>query len=245
MASKWTTVETEDGPMHAYLAEPDGGGPYPGIVVLQEAFGINSYMRSVCDRLADVGYVALAPELFHRKGTHVELPYDGDMQRVLEQMAALTDDGLEDDIDASVAALRAHGEVDPRRLAAVGFCLGGYAAMIAGLTTAIAAVVAFYPGLVVRKRPNLALSPILDRLPKLRAATLVNFGGADQGIPPEDVEAVRQALGHSGAQHRIEVWPGAQHGFHTHDRASYDPKTAEAAWHASLQWLDRMVRSNA
>src|SRR5260221_5503850 len=158
MASTWIEIGTADGRMHAYQSEPDGGGPYPGVVVCQEAYGVNSYVRSVCDRLADAGYVAVAPELFHRTGTHVEFPYD-DRERALAALGTVTNGTIEEDVGATLAALRAHREIAPMRLAAVGFCMGGFAAILGGLTTAVASVVAVYPRGVLRPRPPLALPP--------------------------------------------------------------------------------------
>jgi len=243
MSTKWLTVSTADGPMQAYLAEPDGGGPYPGVLVLQEAFGVNAYVRSVAERLADDGYVALAPEVFHRQGKHVEIPYDH-MPRVVECLGALTNSTLEEDCGAALAALRARTEVNPQRLGVVGFCMGGFSAILTGLTAAVEAVVAFYPGGLVRTRPNLKLSPLLERLPSLRPATLIQFGGDDAGIPPEDVEAIRQALDRSPGRHEIVVWPGAKHGFHSNDRTPvFHPQVAEQAWHRTLGWLDEVLRS--
>ena len=245
MKTRWTTITTADGPMEGYLAEPDGGGPYPGVLVLQEAFGVNGYMRSVCDRLADRGFVALAPELFHRSGRHVELAYD-DMPRVIAELGALSPDGVEEDVGAAIAALRAHGEVDPERLGAVGFCFGGYAAILTGLVTAVEAVVAFYPGGLVRERPGIQVKPLVERIPELRAATLIELGGDDASIPPEDVEAVRQALGRARARHELHVWPGAKHGFHNQDRTPvFHPKAAEESWHEALHWLSDALRSPA
>lgn len=231
--------------MEAYYAVPDGAGPYPGVVVLQEAFGVNAYVRSVCDRLADVGYAALAPELFHRNGAHVEVSYEH-MTRVMEMLGPLTNAMLEEDCGSAVAGLRARPEVDAERIGVVGFCMGGFAAVLTGLTTAVRAVVAFYPGGLVRSRPQLKLSPLVDQMAKLRAATLIHFGGADTGIPPEDVEAVRQGLHHTKAKHEIIVWPGAMHGFHSDDRTPvYNPQAAEQAWHKTLSWFDAVLRSEA
>ena len=245
MHTKWLAIPTADGTMEGYFAVRDGAGPYPGVVVLQEAFGVNAYVRSVCDRLADVGFAALAPELFHRSGTHVEVSYEH-MPRAQELLATLTNSSLEEDIGAAVAALRARPEIDRERLGVVGFCVGGFAALLAGLTTAVRTVVAFYPGLVVRARPTLQLQPLLDQLPKLRVPTLLHFGGIDAGIPPEDVEAIRRAMTHVNARHELSVWPGGNHGFHSDDRTPvYNPHVAEQAWHKTLAWLGRMVTSPA
>ena len=243
MPSKWIEVETADGHMHSYVSEPSGGGPYPGIVVLQEAFGVNAYVRSVCDRLADAGYVAIAPELFHRSGTHIDIPYT-DRARLMEVFGALSNDTIEEDVGAAVAALRAIPEVDPVRLGTLGFCMGGFSAILGGLTTAVAAVVAFYPGGLVHERPPLKMKPLIDRIPQMKAATLINFGGDDASITTEQVEQVRKALGHSPSRHEVMVWPGAKHGFHSDDRADvYDPASAEQAWHKTLAWLHTMLRT--
>jgi carboxymethylenebutenolidase len=243
MHNKWLAIPTADGPMEGYYAVRDGAGPYPGVVVLQESFGVTRYLRSVCDRLADVGFAALAPELFHRSGHHVEVPYEH-APRAQQLLATLTNGMVTEDVGAAVAAVRARSEVDAERVGVVGFSAGGFAALLAGLTTAVRAIVAFYPGLLVRARPTLQLTPLLDRLPKLRVPTLLHFGGIDAGIPPEDVEAIRQAMAHVRARHELVVWPGANHGFHSDDRTPvYDPHSAEQAWHKTLAWLGRMVTS--
>jgi carboxymethylenebutenolidase len=243
MSSTWIEIATADGRMRAYQSEPDGAGPYPGVVVCQEAFGVNAYVRSVCDRLADAGYVAIAPELFHRAGTHLEFPYD-DRERAIAALGGVTNGTLEEDVGATLASLRAHREVDPARLAAVGFCMGGFAAILAGLTTSVAAVVAFYPGGLVHPRPPLKLQPLIDRIHELRAATLVQIGAEDVAIPPDDIDAIRLELSRSPSRHDLVVWPGAKHGFHTHDRTpAYHPSTAEAAWHRTLHWLKTMLTS--
>lgn len=241
MQTKWLDVRTADGTMRSYLATPDGDGPYPGVVVLQEAFGVNEYVRSVADRLADAGFVALAPELFHRLGNHVELAYDAG-PKILEHMVALTNDTLEEDTGAAVAALRARHDVDPKRIGALGFCMGGFTAILAGLTTAVGAVVAFYPGGLVASRPPINMQPLVDRMPKLKAATLLQFGADDKSISPADIELVKQAMAQSQARYEVDVYPDAGHGFHSHDRASaFAPEAAEAAWHRTLTWLRDML----
>ncbi len=244
METKWLTLPTDDGPMHAYLARPDGAGPYPGVVVMQEAFGVNPYVRSVCDRLAEDGFVALAPELFHREGTHLEVAYDN-RPKVLELLASLENDQLQHDASVAVSALRSQAGVAPQRIGVIGFCMGGFVAILAGLTIPIEAAVSFYPGMLVRPRPNFKLTPILARLPELRVPTQIHFGGIDEGIPPEDVELVRAALAASPASHEVIVHPGANHGFHSHDRApTYHAAAADAAWHQASRWLHRTLNES-
>ncbi len=243
MASKWIEISTSDGHMHSYLSEPDGGGPYPAVVVIQEAFGVNEYVRSVCDRLADAGYVAVAPEIFHRTGTHLDLAYNGGWEAIAPHFTALSNDTLEEDIGAAVAWLRARTDVDPRRLATMGFCVGGFAALLGGVTTAVAAVVAWYPGGVVHERPGINLKPFVKKLETIKAATLVNFGGEDTSIDAEQRDAIKHALEKSHSRHSTIVWPGAKHGFHSYDRLDvFNPQAAEDAWHKSLEWLQTMLK---
>lgn len=242
MGSKWIEIETADGRMHSYLSEPDGAGPYPAVVVIQEAYGVNEYVRSVADRLADAGYVAVAPEIFHRTGTHLDLPYSN-WDAIKPHFTALTNDTLEEDIGSALAWLRARTDVDPRRLATMGFCVGGFAALLGGLTTAVAAVVAWYPGGVVHERPGVQLKPIVDRLKTIKAATLVNFGGEDASIDETQRTAIKLALEHSHSRHATVIWPGAKHGFHSYDRTDvYNPQAAEDAWHKSVEWLATMLK---
>jgi carboxymethylenebutenolidase len=241
MQTQWLTIHTADGPMRAYSAAPDGAGPHPGVVVLQEAFGVNAYVRTVVDRLADAGFTAIAPELFHRAGSHVEVGYT-DLEKAMPLIMNLTTAQLEEDCGAAVAALRERTEVDPKRLGVVGFCFGGYAAILTGLTTAVAAVVAFYPGGLVELRPGRMTPPLADRIPQMRAATLVNLGEADHGIDHAQVTAIKGALEKSPSQHRVNVYPGAGHAFHNHDRGDmFHPQSAEDAWHATLGWLKDML----
>ena len=237
METKWIDVTTADGPMHAYLAEPGGAGLYPGIVVVQEAFGVNEYVRSVVDRLADAGYVALAPELYHRTGKHVEVAYD-QREGVLEILAKIDNAAIAEDVGSAVAAVRARPDVDPKRIGIVGFCMGGFATILGGLTTAAAAIVAFYPGGLVHPRPHFKLQPLVDRMHTLRSATLCIYGANDPAIPESDIEMVRAALAKSPSRHRVTVYPDAGHGFHSHDRAgAFAPVAAEKAWHETLEWF--------
>lgn len=235
---RWITIKTADGPMRSYFNAPSGrGGPHPGVVVLQEAYGVNAYVKSVCDRLADAGYTAVAPELFHRTSTHLEIPYL-ERETALAELKKLSNATLLEDVGAAVAELRERREVDPRRIAVLGFCMGGFAALLAGLSTAVPAIVAFYPGLLVRQREGFAIEPIVEKLATMRPATQVHFGGDDTSITSEDRLAIKQALDASPCVHQVLVHDGANHGFHSHDREqTYHPQAAEEAWHETLGWL--------
>jgi carboxymethylenebutenolidase len=115
--------------------------------------------------------------------------------------------------------------------------MGGFAAVLAGLTTAVGAIVAFYPGMLVSPRPGLQLTPLVENIPRLAAATQIHYAANDHAISADDREAVKRALAASKCVHQVVVHDGAEHGFHSHDRASYHPQAAEDAWHETLAWL--------
>ena len=117
--------------------------------------------------------------------------------------------------------------------------------VLTGLTQTVASVVAFYPGLVIHPRPGFQVAPVIDRIPGLRAPTLVIIGSADQGIPASDIDQLRGALGQIAARHEVTVYPGADHGFHSDDRPqTYHAEVAAAAWTKTVGWFAETVGSS-
>jgi carboxymethylenebutenolidase len=242
MTETHLTIDTPDGPMDAYLAAPaDAPRRLPGVVVLQEAFGVNEHIKDVCRRFARAGYVALAPEVYHRAGKGVEVPYT-EGPRAMELLAALTNAGLTTDLAAALAALRADPRVDPAHVGIVGFCAGGFAAFLGACRLDPAAVVVFYGGGIVRPREGMAIAPVLAEADAIKAPVLCLFGSADGGIPPADVEAIRARLAGVSAVHEVVVYEGAKHAFFNDLRpAAYDATAAKEAWERALAWLGRYL----
>ena len=235
------TLATADGPMDAYLARPAGAGPFPAVVVAQEAFGVNAHIRDVCDRFAREGYVAIAPELFHRAGRGVEVSY-ADVPAAMTQLGPLTNAGLERDLAAAFDHLAHRADAAAGRSALVGFCVGGFAAFLGACRLNPAATVAFYGGGIVRKRPISGLEPVLGEAASIRTPILCLFGGEDKGIPPEDVNAIRARLDALPVAHDVVVYPGAGHAFFCDARPAFHADSARAAWTRTLDWLARHVR---
>jgi carboxymethylenebutenolidase len=236
------SVATPDGPMHAYVAMPDGGGRMPALLVVQEAYGVNDHIRDLCRRFAREGFVAMSPELFHRAGDGLvfrygEPPGTPGGAKIAAVLGGLSTDGVASDIAAALGELRAIDEVDPARVGIVGFCMGGYAAFLAACRTDVKTAVCFYAGGLIRERPNFGIKPILGEAEHIGSPTLLLFGSEDVGIPLDDVEIVRKTLADLGKQHEIVVYEGAQHGFFCNERASYDERSAKAAWPKVLEWL--------
>jgi carboxymethylenebutenolidase len=241
MSGTLIRLATADGPMAAYLAVPASAGPHAALVVVQEAFGVNAHIRDVCDRFAAAGYVALAPEIFHRAGSGLDIPYTA-MPAAMAQLALLTNAGLEQDLAAALAHLRGRADVDPARVGVVGFCVGGFAAFLAACRLDPAATVSFYGGGIVRARAGLALEPLLDEAGGIRAPLLCVFGSEDGGIPPADVAAIRARLQNPDNMHEVVMYDGAKHAFFCDARPAYHPAAAQAAWQRTLAWCERHLR---
>lgn len=233
------SIATKDGPMDAYVALPSGA-PAGGMVVLQEAFGVNAHIKDVCDWLAREGYLALAPELFHRQGRGLVFGYE-DFDKVRPMMAHLSNEGLAADSLAALAALRSRPELADKKTGVIGFCLGGFAAFLTACRADVAGAVCFYAGGLVKERPGMGIKPILGESDRLSAPVLMLFGDQDQGIPTSEVDAVRDRLTTLRKPHEIVVYPGAGHGFFCDLRSSYHPPSAADAWTRVTGWLRRHV----
>jgi len=229
------TIATTDGPMDAYLARPATKGP--GVVVIQEAFGVNEHIIDVCDRLAAQGYAALAPEIYHRRGKGLAVPYDTPAPAMAE-LALLTNDGLETDLAAALACLRGEDGVDPARVGLMGFCVGGFAAFLGACRLDPAATVAFYGGGIVRAREGMALEPVLEEADAIDAPLLCLFGSEDAGIPMSDVDAIKKRLG-IGCE--VHVYEGAKHAFFNDRRPNFHAAAAADAWTRTLDWFGKSL----
>jgi carboxymethylenebutenolidase len=215
------------------ISEPDGE-PRGGIVVVQEAFGVNDHIEDVARRFAAAGWLAVAPHLFHRSGDP-KLGY-GDMSVVMPHMQALTADGILADIDAALDELRRR-DIPPERTGVVGFCMGGTVALVTATRRDVGAAVTFYGGGVTEGR--FGFGPLVEEATGLRAPWLGLYGDLDQGIPVDGVEQLRQAAASSGQPTEIIRYPEAGHGFHCDQRGSYEPKSAGDAWARALAWFDQ------
>jgi carboxymethylenebutenolidase len=213
--------------MAAYVARPKAGGAHPGLLVFQEAFGVNHHIRNVAERFAAEGYVAIAPELFHRtappgfEGSYTDFP------AVMPHVQAVTTETAEADVRSAYDWLRSSAKAN--EISSVGFCMGGRVSFVANGTVALRAAVSFYGG---------GIAPgLLDRTAKLQAPSLFIWGGMDKHITPEKRRAVTDAL---SAEKKIYVnaeFSRADHGFFCDERAAYEPHSARQAWALTLEFL--------
>ncbi len=215
--------------MRAYVARQDQQPGRRGILVLQEAFGVNAHIRDVASRFAREGYVAIAPELFHRTAPGFDGNYD-DFPSVMPHFQALTPDGMIADMRAAHRHLVDSAHVDPGRTAAIGYCMGGRAAYLANSALPLAAAVSYYAGGVA--------PALLDRAAALHGRHLFFWGGKDRNIKPEHHNAVAEALRAAGKPFVNVEFSDADHGFFCDQRKVYQPEAARESWVLVLRFLD-------
>lgn len=221
LTNERVTLDVADGTtMNAYVAYPADATRAPGILVFQEAFGVNAHIRSIADRFAALGFIAIAPELFHRSGAGFEGSYT-DFAAVRPHMEALTLEGISTDIDAAYGWLSGQSGADASRIAAIGFCMGGRVTYIANARVKLGAAVSFYGGGIA---PDL-----LPMAEKQGAPILMFWGGLDTHIPSEQYRAVADALTAAKATHEQVVFGQADHGFFCDARASFNEIAARQA----------------
>jgi len=212
------------------------GTPKGGVIVIQEAFGVNDHIEDVCRRFADEGWLAVAPHLFHRTGDP-KLGY-ADYGLLMPHMQALTKEGVLADVDAARAEIATPG-IPASKTGIVGFCMGGTVALVVDTERDLGAAVTFYGGGL--KEGRFGFPPLVDAAPHLRAPWLGLFGDLDKGIPVEQVEELRAAAASSGQPTEIVRYPDADHGFHCDQRASYHPQSATDGWRRALEWFGRYL----
>jgi carboxymethylenebutenolidase len=214
---QFTTIMARDGhEFQAWLAAP-AGRPLGAVVVLQEIFGVNGYIRQVTDGFAAAGYTAIAPALFDRVRRGIELGYQPpDAELGMGYVKQLDPESTMKDIAAALAVVRHSG-----RSATVGFCWGGRLSYLAATTLPLACAVVYYG----RLTDSLAKHP--------KCPVMYHFGEADTSIPPQDVAAVRSAYPDAP----LFTYPGAGHGFSCTERASYNPEAAALARARTLEFL--------
>jgi carboxymethylenebutenolidase len=231
-------LATDDGPMPGYLARPDGAGAGAtkgGVIVVQEAWGVNSHIEDVARRFAAAGWDALAPALFHRQSPP-PLDYE-DLAAVMPLLGQLTAEGLAMDLAAAVDYLASAGHA-AANVAVVGFCMGGTVAFYAATMRPLGAAATFYGGGVTQGR--FGLPSLVDLAPRLQTPWLGHFGDLDRGIPVADVEALRAATSPLGVATGIFRYADADHGFHCDGRpAVFHPAAAALAWERTLGWMDQ------
>lgn len=212
--------------MSGYVARPGDRDARSGIMVLQEAFGVNSHIRNVTDRFAREGYLAIAPELFHRTAPGFEGDYNN-FPSVAPHMKAMTVPGAEADLRTAYEWLKSQQGIE--KISSVGFCMGGKMSYLANSTLPLEKAVSFYGG---------GIAPdFLDRAPNLHGRMLFFWGGLDKHITAEKRRAVADALTAAGKPFVHVEFSNADHAFFCDERAAYQAQAAKESWALMQEFL--------
>lgn len=245
------TIETPDGTAEALLVTPsEGDGPWPGVLLLMDVFGVRPYLEEMARRIASWGYVVLVPNVFYRDGSVAELlpqgPQDTPQERAAyfsvakPRIARLTSEKAVPDLRAYLEVLESRTEVRPGPVGVVGYCMGARLAMRAAgeRPDLVAACAGFHGGQLVTDAPD---SP---HLALAHATAEFCFGHADhdRSMPPAQVRALGEALAAHGLTATNEVYPGAPHGFTMADTEAYHEEATERHYAALRDLLDRTLR---
>ena len=223
MGKQFTLTAADQHQLGAYRADPSGAAK-GGVVVIQEIFGVNHHIRAVCDRLAQEGYVAVAPALFDRSEKNFECGYTPDEIANARKFVANPDFGaMLRDTQAAIDELKKEGPV-----AIMGFCMGGTVAFLAAAeANGLSAAVCYYGGHIIK---------MVDKQPKVPIQ--MHFGEKDAGIPMSDVETIKK----KHPQAEVYAYPDAAHGFHCDERASFNEPASKVAWQRSIAFLQKHVK---
>lgn len=232
MDSRWIDVKAQDGGIFkGYLSLPHqakSGGKGPGIVLIQEIFGVNSHIRAVADQYASDGYTVLAPDIFWRMQPMVDIGYgQEDFEKGFGLMQKMDFAAAVKDLTAAVSTLRALPQCSGK-VASLGFCMGGMLSyLLCAANSGVDAAVCYYGG---------GIHAQLEQASRIRCPILFHFAGNDSYIPADAVAAVNKTFnGRKDA--RVDIYPGVDHGFNCWERPANNQQSAALARGRSLSFL--------
>jgi carboxymethylenebutenolidase len=225
--SKEVSYKSGDETVRGIIYAPEGKGPFPGIIVIHEWWGLNDWIKEQATKLADQGYVALAIDLY--RGKVATTPDEAH-----EIMRGVPEDRASRDLQAAYEYLASQPNVKKDRIGAIGWCMGGgYSLDVALIEPNLAADVINYG--------HLATDP--HEISKINAPILGLFGAQDRGITPDDVKAFQQAMDKQGKKIDITIYPDAGHAFENpNNKDGYRPKDAQDAWNKTVAFLDSTLK---
>ena len=233
---RFLTCETQQDVMDIYVSQPEGVAKAPVIIVLQEAFGVNHHIRSICDKFAAEGFLAAAPELFHRQAKHLEIAYE-DRKEMMPILGKLTNQDIIHDVRNTINFLEDLQIADTQNVNTVGFCVGGFASVLSATRLNIKKMVSFYGGGMLRSREGISLTPIIQDMGSIKSKCLFFFGGQDSSIPHDDILTIEKKLTSFKVPFEVDIFENADHGFFCDERKVYDKEAASAAWAKTLAFL--------
>jgi len=233
MESKWEQFKVDNGTMGLYVSRPDGQGPVPGVVVAQHRDGVDEFVQEMTKRLARAGYVAVAPELYHRDGPNCR--DDGPTRAT-----RLRDVTVTEDVNGTVEFIKGLPYVQKEKVGIVGFCQGGRVAyLMVGVNPSFKVCVCYYGGGIFSARGE-GPSPF-ERTDQITCPVLGHFGQEDVNPSPEDVGKLDAELTKHDKTHEFYSYAGAGHAFMDFNAASYRPDADKTSWPRTMDFLKRYL----
>jgi carboxymethylenebutenolidase len=223
-----------------YYVTPTGTGTFPAVIVLMEAFGLNQWCKSICNRLAQSGFAAIAPDFY--RGTTYAYP---DVSNAIAKLKSLNDDAIMGDVGKSIEFLAGKPELNTSSIGVIGFCMGGRYAFLTSATypTKIRAAISFYGGGIDAAPGNpLGQKSLLDRIPAIQSPIMLMYGSDDQLIASEEHGRVAAALSKAKKRYILNQFPNAGHGFMSNDRDGFVPGAAAEAWMMTTGFLSTNLK---
>lgn len=235
MPSRWDSVKMNGDEMRCYVTVPEGAGPFPVVIVIQHAGGVDEFVRGMSDRFAEAHFLAVAPDLYHRENP-------GNSDDPLTRMGRLRDATIVTDVNAAIDHAKTINEAQPDRIGITGYCMGGRVTYLMAAKSADlkAAVVCWGGNIMVPWGDGPApfeLSKSID------CPVLGLFGDEDPNPTPADVAKLAAELTRLGKPHEFHSYPGAGHAFMNEGRPSYRAEATADAWRKTVAWFDKHLRT--
>lgn len=222
-------VSNTDLEISSYLAQPVGKGPFPGVIVIQEIFGVNDHIREVTEKIAKEGYIAIAPAIYQRQAPDFEVGYteeDLKLGRKYKEQTKVSE--LLSDIQATINYLKNLSTVKGDKFGCTGFCFGGHVSYLAATLPEIQATASFYGAGIATSIPG-GGAPTITLTPQISGTIYCFFGTEDSLIPIEQVDQIEAELKKHQIKHQVFRYK-ADHGFFCDHRESYNPEAATDSW---------------
>ena len=242
VSNQWVKVDNRGLEIDAYLAMPETAGIYPGVIVIQEIFGVNEHIQEVTQRIAGEGYIAIAPAIYQRQAPGFSVGYsdeevkEGRKYKVQTQAAELLSD-----IRACIAYLYSQPQVKQSGVGTIGFCFGGHVVYLASTLIDVKATASFYGAQIATWCPGES-EPTIARTKEIKGTIYAFFGTEDPLIPNEQTEQIERELDKHNIDHKVFRYEGATHGFMCDRRPkSYNSDAAQDAWKKVLDLFSQKL----
>jgi carboxymethylenebutenolidase len=231
MKASWESVAVDGSSMRLYLCRPDGAGPSPSIIVIQNQDGVADFTQEMTRRIAEAGYVALAPDLYHRNSPEINADH-------AKRAASRMDAAVIKDVAATVNFLKGCAGADANRLGIIGFCMGGRVAFLMAATSSKFRCAIDYYGGGVYKAWGKGRAPA-DYAAEIYCPIQGHFGELDKNPPADEMRTLDAELKRLGKAHEFYFYPNAGHAFNRKGWDGYRPEADAASWPRTLDFFQR------